>query len=373
MLDARPQRSPLTSRPDRFVGPLLDLYERGEFQEATQLLRTIKTLPDEVETIQVRNAPVQSVPSRVSIPAFDVFARSFENLARAWVGAQGPDKRTYRLKVAALAVLEAADAGGFSGFSQFRSATEWICSEFRKAPQTPYEHQWQLAVVAMAHSGGGAEFLIRQKDGADHLKHAVARYPGEVRFSLAVPLNEMITRVANNRPGVRLVDMVRRSDIPDERSASKFIDRVLGQLDRLATTPGIAEEALMRAGVIRFQIGEFDIALANLSQAAKSDDRFVQYMSHLFEGKTLEALDRRSAALSAYESAYRSDPQGQSAALQFAAVLFTNGRRDEAMAIVEDAVRDRDEAIADWWYVYGSGDYRFWNMYRRQLREALRN
>jgi tetratricopeptide (TPR) repeat protein len=232
---------------------------------------------------------------------------------------------------------------------------------------------WQLAVIAMAHSGGGAEFLIRQKDGADHLKHAAARYPNEVRFALAVPLNEMVTRVANNRPGVKLVSLVRRSDVPNEGSATRFIDRVLGQLDGLATTPGIAEEALMRAGVIRFQIAQFERALVNLSQAAKSDDRFIQYMSHLFEGKVLEALGRRSAALAAYESAHRSDPDGQSAALQFAAALFTSGRRDEAMSIVEGAIRDRDDAIADWWYVYGSGDYRYWSTYRRQLRESIKN
>jgi len=361
-------RSLPSSRPDRLVGPFLDLYDRGEYEAAGRYLEAIKSLPDEIETVQSRTAPIQSVPGRVGVPAFDVFARSFANMARDWVRSEKGESQQRRLRVASLAVLEAADGG----FSRFAAATEWVCNEFRKYPPTQFEHVWQLAVLALAQSGGGAEFLIRERDGADHLKHAVSRYPSEPRFALAIPLNEMVARIANNRPGIKAQELVRRSNVPDEASSARFVERVLTQLDGLASLQDIAEEALMRAGIIRFQLGRFDSALANLSVAAKSDDQFVRYMSSLFEGKVLEALGRRPAALAAYEAAHQADPKGQAAALQYAAELFTNGRRSEAASVIEGTVRDRDDAAGDWWYVYGSGDFRFWKAYQQQLRESLK-
>ncbi len=141
---------------------------------------------------------------------------------------------------------------------------------------------------------------------------------------------------------------------------------------KVAGTPAVAAEAEMHIGYLWFQFRKGGEALKHLKIAhERSTDPYVTYLAHFFAGRVLLEEKQVALAEAAFRDALATLPGTQSASEALAALLFADGRREEAYSLIETSFSQRP-LPPDPWRLYGYGDYRRWPALIRQLREAIK-
>jgi tetratricopeptide (TPR) repeat protein len=162
---------------------------------------------------------------------------------------------------------------------------------------------------------------------------------------------------------------------PIIRNFNKAVDRGIEELTAAMAFPEVRAEAEVRLGYVlamRDEEGDSTTALDHFRLAREhgpSPD--VLYLSHLFEGRVLEARPNAVGAISAYRAALEIKPNAQAARLGLAGLLFIEGRVDEAAALVEATLEEPDQ-LDDPWALYFYGRYGAWPERLAAMRETLR-
>jgi hypothetical protein len=78
-------------------------------------------------------------------------------------------------------------------------------------------------------------------------------------------------------------------------------------------------------------------------------DASLQYLAHMFIGRTLAATGRSAEAIEAYRQASAIRPGAQSARIPLAALLYLSGDRDEAARLVSPLLNAPAAAADPWW------------------------
>ena len=162
---------------------------------------------------------------------------------------------------------------------------------------------------------------------------------------------------------------------PIIRNFNRAVDRAMEELTAAMAFPQVRAEAEVRLGQVlamRDEEGDGTTALDHFRRAREhgpSPD--VLYLSHLFEGRVLEARPNAVGAISAYRAALEIKPNAQAARLGLAGLLFIEGQVDEAAALVEATLEEPDQ-LDDPWALYFYGRYGAWPERLAAMREALR-
>jgi tetratricopeptide (TPR) repeat protein len=200
------------------------------------------------------------------------------------------------------------------------------------------------------------------------LDEAERRYPEEPRFRLALVVAARPARTVANRPGVGLTTIAGLSRV-SAGAAEQHVTDTLRRLDDLAGDGPIGAEARLRAGMIRFHLGEAEQALEDARHAAEDEEPFVRYLGHLLAGHVLVHLGRDAEAIRAYERAVAINSRARSGVVALSSRLVVAERHDEAYVLLENYFAA--DAAVDPWLQYGWGDYRLWPSYLLRLRALI--
>lgn len=145
---------------------------------------------------------------------------------------------------------------------------------------------------------------------------------------------------------------------PGDRAVRSVAEAAALDYERVADSPEVAAEASVRRGLLLLRLGRSDEALAafDLADGANGDPT-VQYLSALFRGRTLDALDRVAEAAVAYRRAASLVPAAQTPAVALASLWHRHGRPDEALVWAQRAIAAAG-GRADPWHLYWYGDLR---------------
>jgi hypothetical protein len=305
---------------------------------------------------------------------FEALRKSLEKLLPGWTTTAGASERPRRTITAASLLLEVTHAGLETDWIQLKTLVELGCRMLH-AGSVPSEAErlWMLASVALGGGGRDAAFLIGGPEAItgsasvrEHLNHARRRFPGESRFSLAAAMAEEIRSAGEpSRDRTRASSQIEQLQAVLRRNTIQRFMKVAG-------IPALAAEAEMHIGYLWFQFRNGAEALKHLRIAhERSADPYVTYLAHFFAGRVLLEEKRMALAEAAFRDALATLPGTQSASQALAALLFIDGRRDEAYALIETSYNQRP-LQPDPWRLYGYGDYRRWPALILQLREAIK-
>jgi tetratricopeptide (TPR) repeat protein len=239
------------------------------------------------------------------------------------------------------------------------------------------------------------QHLRRELEPGGHVAVALRLFPDEPRFRLAQieaaewPVdNQFLTPADLEFTRAHARERVPSSpQTPDERwaFAKKYLAaRVLAHLDEL---PAIEKEYqhLEAFGSLRAEIelhvGYNESALMHWSNAldhlrlvpAYTTERFLQYLSEYFIGRTLQNMGEHASARGAFENAVAMIPGARAASTQLAVeLLLTDNHYDRERAYSLLLAANSDSAPPDPWEDFRKGDARLWPVYMARLREALR-
>jgi tetratricopeptide (TPR) repeat protein len=353
---------PLASLDDRtFTLAQLDTYERGDYERV------------EVALEQVRDATA--------------IGKALEAVTPTWIRSAARDAETRRRRlVAATLALELARVviRGSQSESLRPVAGPIIevgCRLLRSVSPRPEELVWHLAALALVERSYDAYFLTgyvdpgmspqtvaairaRHGDAANHLGHARDRFPEEPRLQLIQVVAREIHEVGGHwgwlsRPV---------SPPPD---AVPTIRDVMRSYLGLADTAPLRAEALLRAGVMAFRLGDYSEAMKRFAAVdSATEEKAILYLARLLNGKSLERTGRIPEAESAYRDALRVVPTGQAAASALAALLFKSDRRAEIESLLRTATMEAS-TLADPWRDYSCGSCRHWPALILQLRQSI--
>jgi tetratricopeptide (TPR) repeat protein len=142
-------------------------------------------------------------------------------------------------------------------------------------------------------------------------------------------------------------------------------------LDEAAAIGTNAPESFVRLAAVRYQLNQFEDALAAVNRAAvPSSDRPLAYWAGLWKGRILDAMNRPADAEAAYASALDAWPTGQAAGVGVALMRFKQNHRAEAR---EAALRVQamPAGAPDPWWGYSNGAERFVGPWLVTLRGML--
>jgi tetratricopeptide (TPR) repeat protein len=313
-----------------------------------------------------------------AIAPLEDFAPLYKDLAAQapqWLKAGGPDDVERRRLAAATFAMEAAHIGAGRDWKFVQmfmrlenihwkppaQLLEWGCALMRSAPApTPIEHTWQMAALAVAGRAQDYEFLIgnpwagraNPKDEFLHLDHAIARFPKDRRILLAQGI----------AAEWRLYPNPHNTGLAEARTI----------FTNLKDDEEVGAEANMRLGILETRAGNPAAAEPLFAAAIRmSQDPFVTFLAHYFEGQRLARLRRPEAAEASYRAALDVVPRAQSASFALAALVAARGARAEAADLVTSSISAFPRP-ADPWRIYGDADDRFWPELRKELRERIR-
>ena len=330
---------------------LLDRYLRGDYDQVVAALSTDSSLGDVLSQLK--------------------------HDGQAWIDADGPAARDRRELTAATVALEAARAGEWRewklrvGTGGERDADglpapgatflywkapplliEWACALMRQGHQPkPVERDWFLASIAVSERAEDYEFMVGERhlpegynsDVIQHVRHAALRLGDEPRVKLAQAIAE---------------------EFHDPPEAAR-------QFTLLKSDVDLRGEATMRLGVMAYWRKDDDRALEQLRRVEPmTRDPWVLYLARYFTGLVQLRRGRPAEAEPAFRRALEAVPHAQAATISLASLLFKNGRRDDASALVGQMF-SADPAPADPWRAYADADDRFWPELIARLRREI--
>jgi tetratricopeptide (TPR) repeat protein len=338
---------------------------------------------------------------------------TFDREATRWIQAGSPPTRTRRILVAATVALELAHL--------LEDRPSWYAGEYLtwasklmagapSAPASNVERLWYLASIAgmeavdtpwifkWGESGRPTDHVIGP---GGHVTRALQRFPDEPRFQLARVqtlelrfVSEFYLAQGFLAPSWRrFLEASAAAPVPsdprsfDERTLianrdmarqmlSQYgkIPEIVGTWEALGVHPSLRAEIELHAGYWEAAAMRWPQALARLRRVpALTDDVFLRFLSHYFQGQVLHDMGDRLGAVDALSEAQRIFPNAESAATLLAAELLLSDRggdRDQVYPLLSAAYSG--DAPTDPWRLFRHGDARLWSVYMAALREALR-
>jgi tetratricopeptide (TPR) repeat protein len=339
---------------------LLDAYSRGEYDEAVRRAAAI----DDLGPLRVRF--VQDVP--------------------VWIRAE-PAAVDQRRAAAAAFLLELAHARLESDWGRLADLIEFTCVELRTgtAP-TPFERAWYRASVALAGRARARRWLLGEfavlphqpprrrppsstpDPNPKHLMHALERFPDDPRLGL-----DRIVAWTWGRDAEPIRNVRERDDetVPFSRRAAPQREAVKA-LEALVADPAIGAEASLRIAQLDLSMASPAAALPAAERAASAAaSRDVRYLSLLFAGRALEALQQPSEAVGKYTAALDVLPGAESATLALASLQFVQDERESAVASISRAF-EKSETTIDPGRLVAYGSFMHWAQLQADLRAELR-
>ena len=265
----------------------------------------------------------------------------------------------------------------------FRTLIEWACDLVRSSSNPgSVERAWFAASFELLELAQDRTFLYGIEPGAtpervlsiddeyrgnvNHLAHGLGRFPDNPTFRLlrleghadlwegvaywiatetTVPASSLdamqgqaaaIRARRNRREGPRHpsdMDIVRRAE---------FLAELLKARERIQSFQLVQEVAArihLDLGLIALCLGDRALGLTELSKAdaAAGDDK-LKFLSRFLQGRIHGRQGQTALSEAAYRSALTLRPDSQSAVVALAEILFTDGRRREAVELADRAV-----------------------------------
>lgn len=180
-------------------------------------------------------------------------------------------------------------------------------------------------------------------------------------------VNEMRLRPADivARSGPETPSLV--TAVRDNR-ARDHVRAAIAALDTAAEHAETAPEAALHRAYLVIRLGrpQEAVDLLDVTRTTMATDE-LRYLSHLFSGRALVALQQPTSAITQFEAAARVLPDAQTPAVALTSLLVQAGRRDEARQWAEVA---RTRRGIDPWWLYWTGDYRLLPRWVGELRKA---
>ena len=248
---------------------------------------------------------------------------------------------------------------------------EWACARVRQRSVVDgFDVRWHLAALSLIEAAIDPAALER------HLNHIGPSWEHpRKRLARALMAEQQLAPTRARPPSREFGGSVTGLGNPaivqaeHDRLAQAAIEEFLP----LRTDKDIGADATLR--LARLYLDQRNVDWADTLLAAidgDTRDPALIYLARLFRGQTLEALGRPAAAETAYRDALRIGPRAHAAAMSLAAFLFRTNRRPEADVLVQDLLTD-PRSGADPWWLYWSGDARFWNARITDLRDEVRD
>lgn len=250
-----------------------------------------------------------------------------------------------------------------------RRLVESVCGSVRRhLPPNDFDHQWQLAALALMEGELDPDAL------RGHLEHVAEQFPNEPRAMLADALaDEQATApiefvAASDRDAA---DFARKRN-PTGASPTALMERAAASYQGLLKVEAVRPEASLRLAHLDISLHRYDQALELLDVVdASSDDPYLLYLSRLFRGTALEAENKTAAAQAAYRDALTIGPNAHAATMALATSLFRTGHRDDADRLVATLLA-HDDPTHDVWWAYYSGDFHLWSLLIGRVREYVK-
>ena len=312
---------------------LLDEYLKGDYDAAVLKAASVTDLGP----LQLRF--VQDVP--------------------AWIAAD-PEKAEARRAAAAALLIEFAAARYESDGYRFLDLIEWMCIQLRAAgPPTEFERVWHAASHALAGRSRSRTWMLgeyarlpQQKPStakpsdpqhppAEHLKHALERFPDDPHFQLSRLVAWTWGR--DSEPMRNGGDRVREiiEGVNGRARSAPQLDAVVA-LEPLTKIPAVAAEAWVRTGIMQFVIGDFAAALKSFEAAQPvATETSMKYLAHFYAGRALEASSRTDSAIDEYRRALEIVPDAESATVAMTSLQFARDERDDAIAQINRVFNKR--------------------------------
>jgi tetratricopeptide (TPR) repeat protein len=364
--DPRDQNPPPTAL------ALLDEYDQGYHDEA---LLAIRQLVD----------PAIVARSTGPTGRFRQLGRDMGELVATWVGAAGPHRRNDRARTSSTLMLEAASLG-LDFNVRLESCLDWLNASLRLRklhPAAEFDRLWYLAALAVI-AGTARPELIQQF--VDATKVTDLEQPHRV---LALAIAEEL-RLPDRRLSLQEASITKSGSsdstlttrtaptrapkpLPSLKSSgeSDHLRTARESFDRARALEPVRAEATLRSGRLLARLREDGRALALLSEVPQlTRDGALVYLSHLFRGEILERLERTNEAVDAYRAAVVTAPNGRTARIMLAPLLFRLGAQQEAADVADSAISL--PLAEDPWVRYMHGDRRLWNQRIADVRAALR-
>ena len=330
VLGAAGSAAPQDPRGRLSVQEILRDYERGEFNAAVTAASVGTDLRVLIKDLN------QAVPD--------------------WLPTGKADERR-RLAIASLSLEVVMTRRNALWSDSGKLLLEWACSLLRRnETPLPAERLWHLAAIGVIQGASDAGSLER------HLGHAEARFPNEPRFILARAIAIELRTWPEPRDG-RYVNGARP---PSE------VVGMAARFEKAVAIPEIRAEAYLRWAFYDLRSNQIARALDHLDRVQGTNDAYLIYLRHLFRGRALTRADRLGEAIDAYQSAMATVPQAQTARLALGSLLARENRRQDAVAVVSNALTLPGGAFDDPWTIYGGADQRFWPTLATELRREVR-
>lgn len=238
-----------------------------------------------------------------------------------------------------------------------RDAALALLKDFRRLVRhsiepDPFERYWLWTATAMLQGANVPAAAIETAE------YALTRFPDEPRLLLARAFATDQTRAFEDREG------------RGSAGEASFVRDVIARYDAAARFPDTAAEARIRKAFFLHRIGRDGEALAALDAAGTLDtakEPLLAYLSALFRGRVLEALERFGEAARAYDAALAVVPRAQSARVAKMRLAVRAGNRPEADTLASEI--QSAESDFDPWWVYWLGDFRHYASIVGRLRE----
>ncbi len=291
-----------------------------------------------------------------------------------WERAAPEADRGRRREVAALFVLDLAladyRAGQYGSLDRI-AMIEWGCDVLKPTPRNEFHRLWMQASYAVLQPAGAA-FGDGSRQANAHLSHGLSRFPDDGRLRLAELLTRPVAWGLSSRPGARESSLIRSpmARLAPGPVAPWPLKPTLEALSTLAADPVVGPEARAHVGLIRFHRNELHEALAELTIAGNTaTDPFVRNLAWLIAGLAYDAQRQGSLAASAYERAVSAIPAAKASATRLAAQWFLAGRREEASALLDDALAVKPPMLDPWQHV--ADMLRFVPAWMAELHQAV--
>lgn len=354
----------------------LDLYSEGRYDEAVRDVTLIAHMEAIYDDLLTAGGPwVLAVDSDEQQRRRLVAASFALEIAAVQPPRDDPNWRMFELSL----VRERLAAWGAVALVQRVPAAPTIHRPPMTVPKQPKERLWYHAAAALLQNGATYRALVKPADDENALRPAVVfpllddvalrRFPDDPTLILAragallsssdASVSLMGARRPSDRTGVAFF-----TDNGRARQAESIYRRLLND-------PVVGADANLRLGFIRLLRGDESEARRLLAEVdRRSTDFDAKYCARVLTAWAWQVEKRHAEALVSYRAALELAPNAHTAAVPVAFALQTEGRLEEAEALLHAALiatpRPRDPLLTlDRW------DGRTFPDRLRVLKEAL--
>jgi tetratricopeptide (TPR) repeat protein len=259
---------------------------------------------------------------------------------------------------------EAARPGELERHSHFREMVELACATLTRSAAAPFDRQLYLAAIAVLTGPPsdmqGSSTLASLHPAAPRVAaleglyvHLRERDPADPALALAWGASREAQIQAWLYSWGTSIQLQPDRPIPRQpktEDAHRWLDDAAGSFEIARKDTTLRAEATLRLGLTTMYQGHVEEALGLWAGVpVLTKDGSLQYLAHLFTGRTLAAMDRRAEAIAAYRQAAAVRPGAQSARIPLAALLFLGGDREEAAQLVSPMMTATTAAADPWW------------------------